>query len=126
LFPSELKNQFDLAGWEGGMRKNGGVSSKSLFKACASGLTLFCLITAFALAEEVSYGWQPLFDRTMRAGTELKLDPSDMASILVETGDPAKADEYYKKIEKKINFDIRNSHLDGLLEYLGYKGFARS
>lgn len=91
---------------------------------------IFSSAVGLATADDSSFGWRPLLERTMRAAKELKTDPSDLAHILVETGDETKANEYYARIGKKIGFTIadpggdssKDSHLDSLLEYLGYKG----
>jgi hypothetical protein len=78
------------------------------------------LATGIVVAAEV--GWRPLFERTMRFATQQKINPSDMGHILVETGDTTTADKYYARVTQKLGFDIQTSHLDTLLEYLGYRG----
>jgi hypothetical protein len=85
-------------------------------------IVAFTFSVGLAVADETFFGWRPLLDRTLRTAKELKVDPSDMAHILVETGNEQQADEYYARITKKIGFDIASSHLDSLVEYLGYKG----
>ncbi|TWB86767.1 hypothetical protein FBZ93_1287 [Bradyrhizobium macuxiense] len=80
------------------------------------------LVVGTVFATEDSFGWRPLFERTMRLATQQKADPGELAHILVETGDAATADKYYARIGQKIGFDIQASKLDGLLEYLGYRG----
>jgi hypothetical protein len=80
------------------------------------------LIVGIVFAAEQSLDWSPLFERTMRFATEQKVDADDLAHILVEPGDAATADKYYARITQKISFDIQTSHLDTLLEYLGYRG----
>ncbi|MVT55288.1 hypothetical protein GPL17_33185 [Bradyrhizobium yuanmingense] len=78
------------------------------------------LATGIVVAAEVD--WRALFERTMRFATQQKVDPSDMGHILVEPGDTTTADKYYARVTQKLGFDIQTSHLDTLLEYLGYRG----